>query len=117
MNSSTNSQIADEVRLDIAAGILRCYPDVLAPFAKIASYDQVMFNGFSDSLLQTSIGSMLADVEEFNRGHRFGTFFKPIETVKIPVKMEDGWTTYLYPHTPEQRKAIEYLMKKAGVAG
>lgn len=107
----------EKVRLDIASGILRCDPEVLAPFAKIASYDQLITMGFSDSLLQTSIGSVLSDIDSFNRGHRFGTFFKPIETVKIPVKMEDGWTTYLYPHTQEQRKAIEYLMKKAGVAG
>ena len=115
MNETTDKDIkAGEIRLDIAAGILRCPPQLLKPFVDIISFDAYYARGFNASMMNTSVGSLLSGVEGFAGGHPWGKFYTKDEQVAIPVQMPDGWTVNLYPNTQQQREAIEFLKSKAG---
>lgn len=115
MNETTDKDIkAEEIRLDIAAGILRCPAPLLKPLADIISYDHYYSRGFNASLMNTSLGSLISGVEGFAGGHPWGKFYAKEEQVAIPVQMPNGWTINLYPNTEQQREAIEFLKSKAG---
>ena len=115
MNEITDKDTkAEETRLDIAAGILRCPAPFLKPFADILSYEAYYSQGITASMMNTSVGSLLSGVEGFVGCHPLGRFYAKTEQVIIPVQMPDGWTVNLYPNTQQQREAIEFLKSKAG---
>jgi hypothetical protein len=114
MNEITDKDIkAEEIRLDIAAGILRCPAPLLKPLAEIISYDRYYSQGYNASMMNTSIGSLISGVEGFAGGHPWGKFYIKEERVTIPVQMPNGWTINLYPNTQQQREAIEFLIAQA----